>query len=105
MGICSLSDVVPVEDELTPARRPSAPQWGDTLPFSSPVRGGKANAKKAARGWRASPGHHPISICSASAELRMMKSLDGGSTDRPEKRLTARSKLPHQAFTAVERPR
>ncbi len=35
----------------------------------------------------------------------MMKSFDGGSTGCPEKRLTARSKLPHQAFTGDERPR
>ena len=34
-----------------------------------------------------------------------MKSFDGASTDRPEKRLTARSKVPHQALTGVERPR
>ena len=34
-----------------------------------------------------------------------MKSLDGGSTRRPENRLTARSKVPHQALTGVDRPR
>jgi hypothetical protein len=35
----------------------------------------------------------------------MMKSSDGGSAGSPEKRLTARSKEPHQALTCVERPR
>ena len=34
-----------------------------------------------------------------------MKSFDGGSTGCPENRLTARSKLPHHAFTGEERPR
>ena len=35
----------------------------------------------------------------------MMKSFDGGSAGWPENRLTARSKVPHQALTGVERPR
>ena len=35
----------------------------------------------------------------------MMKSFDGGSTGCPENRLTARSKVPHHAFTGEERPR
>ena len=35
----------------------------------------------------------------------MMKSSDGGDAGRPEKRLTAWSNDPHQAFTGVERPR
>src|SRR3712207_4622686 len=34
-----------------------------------------------------------------------MKSSDGGSAGRPEKRVTARSNDPHQALTGVERPR
>jgi hypothetical protein len=38
-------------------------------------------------------------------EFRMMKSVDGGSAGRPEKRLTARSKDPHQALTGVADPR
>ena len=41
----------------------------------------------------------------AFAELRVMKSCAGGSTGSPEKRLTARSKLPHQALTGDDRPR
>jgi hypothetical protein len=35
----------------------------------------------------------------------MMKSVDGGVADRPEKRLTERSNEPHHAFNGVERPR
>ena len=35
----------------------------------------------------------------------MMKSFDGGSTDSPENKLTARSNVPHQALTGDARPR
>jgi hypothetical protein len=52
-----------------------------------------------------SPGHHPISICSASPPLREMKSSAGGSAGFPENIATARSNVPHQALTGVERPR
>jgi hypothetical protein len=34
-----------------------------------------------------------------------MKSSAGGSAGLPEKRKTARSKVPHHAFTELERPR
>ena len=35
----------------------------------------------------------------------MMNPLDGGSTGCPESRATARSNVPHQALTGVDRPR
>ena len=88
---------------------PSFPsQWaacGDNVARSNPSGVGTAKAKNAGRGWRGSPGHQPTSICWASAELRTMKSSEGGSEGRPENRLTARSNDPHQALTGVERPR
>src|SRR3954449_830703 len=78
---------------------------GDTDARSNPSGGGNANAKNAARGYRWSPGHQPISIICAVPALRQMKSFDGGSTGRPEKSPIARSNVPHHAFTGVARPR
>ncbi len=69
-------------------------QWaaaGDSVAVANPAGAGCAYAKKAARGYHPSPGHHPTSICWASPALRTMKSPDAGSAGRPENRLTAKS--------------
>ena len=47
----------------------------------------------------------PTATSWASMALRMMKSSDGGSAGKPEKRFTARSNDPHHVLTGVDRPR
>ena len=98
--ICS-AGVVPVQDVFAQFGIPVAAA-GDTGAGLKPVgeREGEERGVRVA-GVARPP---PTSICSAVAELRMMKSFDGGSTDRPEKRLTARSKVPHQALTGATVP-
>ena len=79
--------------ESTASRSPSPPQPG--------------TRKRATR--RSDTGSLPATsqprFATRTPSFREMKSCEGGSTGSPEKRLTARSKVPHHALTGVDHPR
>ena len=62
--------------------------------------------KKAACGNFELPGQKPAQICSASAESRwMMPAFGGGSAERPENLVIARSNVPQKKWTGEVLPR
>ena len=98
------TDVVPVEDVLAESGLPPRLGWRQRASGEA-LRGGiRVGVERRVRVAGIPGPPSDLDLLGVPA-LRVMKSPAGGSTGRPEKRLTARSNEPHQALTGVERPR